>query len=70
MNEKTANKGFRPVSVVSSVVGRSDTISGGGGRGGRLLFLFFLSLSLSLEKSPPADRGRVPVDVFHGALGT
>lgn len=68
MNEKTANKGFRPVFVVSSVVGRGDTMCGGGGRGSKLLFLFFLSLFL--EKSPPVDRGRVPVDVFHGAFGT
>jgi len=33
-------------------------------------FSFYFFFSFSLEKSPPVDRGRVPVDVFHGALGT
>lgn len=55
MNEKTANKGFRPVSVVSSVVGRGDTMCGGGGRGDRLLFLFFF-LFLFREKPTRGQR--------------
>lgn len=33
-------------------------------------FSFHFIFSLSSGKSPPADRGRVPVDVLHGAPGT